>query len=130
MQFMNDTVFRIFRSRPFNGGSLLSLTTIGARSGEQRRSNVMYFPDGDNAWLIAGSAGGAASHPAWIYNIAKHPDQVWIEIGSRKLKVSPESLTDDARSKVWQRITTQVPSFASYETKTDREIPVIRLTPA
>jgi deazaflavin-dependent oxidoreductase (nitroreductase family) len=129
-QFMNDTIFRIFRNRLFNGGSLLSLTTVGARSGQQRRSTVMYFPDGDNAWLVVGSAGGAAAHPAWIYNLAKHPDQVWIQIGSRKLHVTPESLTSEARSKAWQRITSQVPSFAGYEIKTDRELPVVRLTPA
>jgi deazaflavin-dependent oxidoreductase (nitroreductase family) len=130
MQFMNDTIFRFYRNRPFNGGTLLSLTTVGARSGQQRRSTVMYFPEGDNAWLIVGSAGGAAAHPAWVYNLAKHPDQVWIEIGSRKLKVTPQSLTGDARAKAWQRITTESPGFAGYETKTDRELPVIRLIPA
>jgi deazaflavin-dependent oxidoreductase (nitroreductase family) len=129
-QFMNDTIFRIFRNRKFNGGSVLSLTTVGARSGQQRRSTLMYFPDGHNAWLIVGSAGGAATHPAWIYNLAKNPDQVWIEIGSKKLKVACQSLVGDARGTAWQRITSQAPNFAGYESKTDREIPVVRLTPA
>jgi deazaflavin-dependent oxidoreductase (nitroreductase family) len=130
MQLMNDIMFRIYRNRPFQGGSVLSLTTVGARSGQPRRSTVMYFRDGDNAWLVVGSAGGAAAHPAWIYNLAKHPDQVWIEVGSKKLKVTPESLTGEARAKAWQRIVTESPGFASYEIKTDREIPVVRLTQA
>jgi deazaflavin-dependent oxidoreductase (nitroreductase family) len=65
------------------------LTTVGARSGAQRRSLLGYFPDGENAWIIVGSAGGAAKHPAWIFNLAKHPDQVWVEMGNRKIKVAP-----------------------------------------
>src|SRR5579859_520472 len=95
MRFMNPLIFRIFRNRGFNGGRLLMLTTIGARSGEPRQSTLGYFPDGSDGWLIIGSAGGAAKNPAWIYNLAKHPDQVWVEIGNRKVKVTPETLKGD-----------------------------------
>jgi len=128
MRVMNSIIFWIFRNRAFNGGRLLMLTTVGARSGEPRRSTLGYFPDGDNAWIIIGSAGGAAKHPAWVYNLAKHPDQVWVEIGNRKIKVTPATLTGDARAQVWQRVIAQAPGYASYENKTDREIPVVRLT--
>jgi len=89
----------------------------------------MYFPDGDNAWLVVGSAGGAAAHPAWIYNLAKHPDQVWIQI-DRGSCTSPR--VPDKRSPVQSLAAHHqpVPSFAGYEIKTDRELPVVRLTPA
>ena len=130
MQFMNDTVFRLFRNRRFAGNTILQLSTIGARSGQPRRSTVAYFPDGANAWLIVGSAGGAEAHPAWVYNIAKHPDQVWVEIGNRKLKVTPELLAGAARAAAWQKVIATSPGFASYEVKTDRELPIFRLTPA
>ena len=130
MRFMNDLIFRIFRNRDFNGGRVLMLTTVGARSGEQRRSTLGYFPDGDNGWIIIGSAGGAAKHPAWIYNLAKHPDQVWVEIGNRKIKVTPETLKGEARAQAWQRVVANAPGYGTYETKTDRQIPVIRLSPA
>jgi len=129
MRFMNPVIFRIFRNRGFNGGRLLMLTTVGARSGEPRQSTLGYFPDGSDGWLIIGSAGGAAKNPAWIYNLAKHPDQVWVEIGNRKVKVTPETLKGDERTQAWQRVIAQAPSYAAYETKTDREIPIVRLKP-
>jgi deazaflavin-dependent oxidoreductase (nitroreductase family) len=125
---LNALMFRIFRNRTFRGGRLLSLTTVGARSGQSRQATVAYFPDGPDAWLIVASAGGAATHPAWLFNLARNPDRVWIEVGNRKLRVRPETLTGEARAQAWQRITAQAPDFAGYETKTDREIPVVRLT--
>jgi len=130
MQFMNDAIYFIFRGRPFSGLRLLRLTTIGARSGQPRRSTLGYFAESDRAWVVIGSAGGAAKHPAWIYNIAKHPDQVWVELGGKKIKVRPESLKGEERASMWRRIVAAASNYASYETKTDREIPLVRLVPA
>lgn len=127
MRILNAAIFRILRNRPFQGGHLLMLTTVGARSGEQRRSTLAYFPDGPDAWFIIGSAGGAAKHPAWMYNLARHPDQVWIELGNRKIRVTPETLKGEERAQAWQRIVAKAPNYAAYESKTDREIPVVRL---
>jgi deazaflavin-dependent oxidoreductase (nitroreductase family) len=110
------------------GRPLLYLTTVGAKSGQARTAVVMPFPDGDDAWLIVASRGGTADHPAWFYNLAKHPDQVEIEIEGRKTAVTPRTLTGEERAAAWKRITTERPNFAGYEQKTDREIPVIRLT--
>src|SRR5712691_10412900 len=130
MQFMNDAIYFIFRGRPFSGLRLLRLTTIGARSGQPRRSTLGYFADTDKSWVIIGSAGGAAKHPAWIYNIARHPDQVWVELDRQKIKVRPETLTGEERASMWRRIVAAAPNYKSYETKTDREIPLVRLVPA
>jgi deazaflavin-dependent oxidoreductase (nitroreductase family) len=129
MQFMNGVAFRIFRHRRFRGApGVVSLTTTGARSGEPRRATVAYFDEDDRNWLIVASGGGTATHPAWLFNLAKHPDQVWIEIGRRKLKVTPRTLKGEERAQAWQRITSEAPGFKAYESSTDREIPVIRLT--
>src|SRR5712692_8294031 len=129
-QFMNDAIYFIFRGRLFSGLKLLRLTTVGARSGQPRRSTLGYFAESDRAWVIIGSAGGAAKHPAWVYNLAKHPDQVWVELGGTKVKVRPESLKGEERASMWRRIVAAAPNYASYETKTDREIPLVRLVPA
>jgi deazaflavin-dependent oxidoreductase (nitroreductase family) len=120
-------VHRLTGSR-MGGRPLLYLTTIGAKSGQPRTAVVMPFPDGDDAWLIVASKGGTADHPAWFYNLAKHPDRVEIEIEGRRTAVTPRTLTGEERAAAWQRITTERPNFAGYEQKTDREIPVIRLT--
>lgn len=91
---------------------------------------MAWFPDGEDAWLVVASFGGSAHHPAWFHNLARHPDDVWIEVDDRRVKVRPESLHGAEREERWQRITAVAENFAGYERKTDREIPVVRLTPA
>jgi deazaflavin-dependent oxidoreductase (nitroreductase family) len=113
---------------PFKGQLLL--TTVGARSGQERTAVVMSFPQSDGTWLVVASAGGATKHPAWYLNMARNPDQVWIEIGGGKLRVTPESLHGAERQERWRQIVATRSNFGAYEQKTDREIPVIRLTPA
>jgi deazaflavin-dependent oxidoreductase (nitroreductase family) len=119
----------------FQGQDLLYLTTVGAKTGQKRETTVARFPDGEdadgeNAWLVVASAAGTARHPAWYHNMAAHPDQVWVEFGGRRMRVTPAQLTGDARAQAWQRITQQQPRYAGYAKKTDRVIPVIRLSRA
>jgi deazaflavin-dependent oxidoreductase (nitroreductase family) len=109
------------------GAKLLELTTIGARSGLPRTVTLGYFSDGKDAWLIVASNAGSAQHPAWYFNIARNPDQVWITVGGRKIHVRAESLKGAERAEAWRRIVAQAPGYGGYETKTDREIPVVRL---
>ncbi|HEY6538679.1 MAG TPA: nitroreductase/quinone reductase family protein, partial [Candidatus Dormibacteraeota bacterium] len=59
-----------------------------------------------------------------------HPSQIWIEVGQRKLHVSAESLQGTARADALGRIAAIAPRYGHYQEKTDREIPVVRLTPA
>jgi deazaflavin-dependent oxidoreductase (nitroreductase family) len=114
----------------FQGMDLLYLTTVGAKSDQKRHSTVARFADGDDAWLVVASNGGAARHPAWYHNIAAHPDQVWIEFGGKQIRVTPTQLDGEERAQAWQRITQSQPRYRGYEQKTDRAIPVIRLTRA
>ena len=113
----------------FQGMDLLYLTTVGARTGEKRVNPVARFPDDGGAWLVIASAGGSAAHPAWYHNIAAHPDQVWIEVAGHHFRAVPEQLAGERREQAWQRIIAQQPRFAGYERKTDRVMPVVRLTP-
>ena len=113
----------------FLGFNALVLTTVGAKTGAERATPVGYFPGPDGSWLIVASAAGAQGNPAWYYNLAAHPDQVQIEVEGRKVPVSAGQLHGPEREQAWQQITTAAPRFAGYQRKTDREIPVIRLTP-
>jgi deazaflavin-dependent oxidoreductase (nitroreductase family) len=122
------TMGRIRRS---SSGNLLILTTIGRQSGQERQSPVRWFGDADGpsgSRLIVASAAGAAKNPAWYYNLKANPDRVWIEIGREKKAVTAEQLHGAEYEQAWQRIAAEAPSFATYRTKTDREIPVIRLS--
>jgi deazaflavin-dependent oxidoreductase (nitroreductase family) len=117
------------RKGTFMGMDILFLNTVGKRTGQRRETAVSWFPDGDDAWLIVASAGGAAHNPAWYHNLAAHPDQVSIELpGRRTVKVTPEQLDGERREAAWKRITEVQPRYAKYQEKTDRKLPVIRLT--
>ncbi len=61
--------------------------------------------------------------------MAKQPDRVWIEVGKRSVKVRPQSLKGAEREEVWRRVASLAPRLtAELQAKTDREIPVVRLT--
>ena len=112
----------------FQGMDVLILGTVGAKTGQRRETLLGSFPDGDGAWLVVASAAGAAKNPAWYHNLAAHPDQADVEIGGKKVKVTASQLDGPDRDAAWQRITAAQPRYGGYETKTDREIPIIRLT--
>lgn len=114
----------------FMGFPLLLLTTVGARTGKEHTHALGGFPDGDDAWLVVASKGGAATHPAWFFNAAKNPDKVWIQVGNRKLRVAVESLQGAEREQAYARVVAVAPRYGGYLKKTDREIPVLRVTPA
>ena len=114
----------------FGGMDTLVLTTTGAKTGQRRQTLLASFPDGDDAWVICAAFGGNAKNPAWYHNIAAHPDQVEITVRGRKVAVTPVQLTGAERDAAWQHITATLPRFKGYETKTDRQLPVIRLTAA
>jgi deazaflavin-dependent oxidoreductase (nitroreductase family) len=121
---------RVRRTGRGPGFNALVLTTIGRKTGTARETPVGWFPGNDGSYLVVASAAGAAKNPAWYYNLAAHPDRVQIETGNgRKLTVIAQELHGPERDEAWQQITTIAPRFAGYQSKTDRRIPVIRLTP-
>ena len=131
MTGLSVAFFRLLGSRVrVMGADLLLLTTVGAKTGRTRRTVLGWFPDGDRAWLVLASYAGATSHPAWYLNMARNPYKIWVEVGKRRLKVRPESLEGTERVEAWRRIAAQSPGYAAYQEKTDRQIPVVRLTQA
>ena len=110
------------------GFPMVLLTTKGARSGQERTVQLGGFADGDGAWLVVATDGGSPRHPAWFNNMVKDPDEIWLEVGSRKMKVTGESLHGREREETLARIAAISPRFGGYQKKTDREIPIVRLT--
>lgn len=106
---------------------LVLLTTKGARTDKEFTNPVAGFEQEDGTWLVVASKSGAATHPAWLYNLAKHPDDVWLEIGYRRLKVEPTLLKGKERHDALATIAAISPRYGAYQTKTDREIPIVRL---
>ncbi|MEU4428837.1 nitroreductase/quinone reductase family protein [Actinoplanes sp. NPDC024001] len=114
----------------FQGMDLLYLTTVGAQSGKERQAPVARFDDGAGAWLVVASNNGSSRHPGWYHNIRAHPDQVWAEVSGRRTRVQAEQLEGPRRDAAWERITAAQSRFAGYQRKTQRTLPVLRLTPA
>ncbi len=133
VKFMNNQMIRRFRRSAASDGKTMGmdglvLTTVGAKTGQRRQTLLGTFPDGDGAWLIIASAGGQMKNPAWYHNLAAHPDQAQIEVGGKTVDVTATQLAGQERDAAWQRITAAQPRYAGYEKKTDRALPVIRLT--
>jgi deazaflavin-dependent oxidoreductase (nitroreductase family) len=130
MKLMNNQMIRRFRRSGGKAAGMdgLVLTTVGAKTGQRRQTLLGTFPDGDGAWLIVASAGGATKNPAWYHNLAAHPDQAQIEVGGKTVNVTATQLAGQERAAAWQRITAAQPRYAGYVKKTDRVLPVIRLT--
>jgi len=109
---------------------VLELTTIGRKSG-QPRSVMLTSPvqEGDTLVIVA-SRGGDDTHPAWFLNLRDHPD-VKVGLGGKPATPYTATVADDAeRARLWPKITSDHKNYAGYQEKTDREIPVVLLTPA
>jgi deazaflavin-dependent oxidoreductase (nitroreductase family) len=109
----------------FEGVPMLLLHNTGAKSGTPRINPLAYRPVGD-AWAVFGSFGGAPVHPAWYFNLLADPD-VEIEVGTETVPVRARVTEGDEREAIWSAQKRERSTFADYEAKTDREIPVILL---
>lgn len=115
------------------GGSMgpfkvLLLTTVGRKSGKTHVVPLGYFQR-QGGYVIVASKGGAPTNPAWYYNIKDQP-QVTVQIMDKVMTMSVEVLTGDARAQAWQQVITEAPSYAAYEKRTTREIPLMMLREA
>jgi deazaflavin-dependent oxidoreductase (nitroreductase family) len=120
----------MFRRRPNKtGGGIqtLLLETRGARSGKPRNAILGFLEDGPSAWLVVASLGGAARQPGWLYNLAKDPHATVEFYGGRRVEVEAETLSGAERDAAWKRLEVEAPEYPKYLTKTDREIPIVRL---
>lgn len=113
---------------PFEGATLLLLTTTGAKSGQQRISPLAYLRI-DGKMLIVGSYRGADVHPAWVHNLRADP-RAHIEVGTDAYDVVARELPREERDDAWEKIVASAPGFGDYQANTDRVIPLFELTRA
>ena len=111
------------------GRGLVLVHNIGARSGRERINPVANIREADGSRLIAASAAGADKNPDWYHNLLEHPD-VTIETPDGVEQVHVTDLHGAERDAAWERFKQMSDGFRSYEAKTSRTIPVLRLTPA
>jgi deazaflavin-dependent oxidoreductase (nitroreductase family) len=111
------------------GQPILLLHTRGAKSGEPRRTPLLYTPH-ESGFIVVASKAGAAHHPAWYHNLRAHPDTVAVELGGERIEVRPRIVEEPERSELWQRANDNYNGYATYEQRAGgRVIPVVVLEP-
>ena len=112
---------------PFAGRRLLILTTTGARSGEPRTAVLAYRLRGEKL-IVAGSKGGAPTHPGWFHNLRANPVAT-VEVNNEVVQVRAKIEAEGTeRNRLWAEHVAEMPGFGEYPAKTDRIIPMVILT--
>jgi deazaflavin-dependent oxidoreductase (nitroreductase family) len=107
------------------GYPVVVITSIGAKSGHLRKNPVMRV-ERDGAYLAVASLGGAPQNPEWYHNFVAHPE-VELQDGAEKHVYTARILEGEERADWWEHAVATWPTYASYQEKTDREIPLFLL---
>ena len=107
------------------GAPVLILTTTGRRSGETRSTPLIYGRSGAD-YLVVGSKGGAPTPPAWYLNLQANPD-VAVQVKADRFAARARTASKQEKPELWKTMTSIWPDYDEYQTKTEREIPVIIL---
>jgi deazaflavin-dependent oxidoreductase (nitroreductase family) len=113
------------RGTTLRGVPVVVITSVGASSGKLRKNPVMRV-EHDGVYAAVASKGGAPEHPAWYRNLVEHP-LVELQDGPDKADYRAREVSGEERERWWERAVEVWPDYAEYQTKTDRQIPVLVL---
>jgi deazaflavin-dependent oxidoreductase (nitroreductase family) len=111
----------------WNGVPTLLLTTTGRRTGQKRTSALIFARDADD-YLVVASMGGAPSHPLWYLNLQANPPAD-IQVKAATFSVAARTASAAEKPRLWKIVTDVWPNYDVYQSRTDREIPVVVLSP-
>ena len=103
------------------------LMTVGARTGLLRKTPLMRV-EHRGTYAVVASAAGAQQHPHWYANLLARP-QVTLRDGPVVHERVARELAGDERARWWSRACTVFPSYADYQRRTARRLPVVLLEP-
>lgn len=107
------------------GSTILLLTTKGRKTGEPRTTPLIYAQEGDK-YVIVASKGGAPEHPGWYRNIEKEP-VVELQVLGEVFPATARTAEGEERERLWRKANEVWRHYDEYQTKTEREIPVVVL---
>ena len=107
---------------------VLLLHHVGRKSGKTRVTPLLFLPDGERLVIVA-SKGGTDKNPAWFGNLMASPETT-VEVGRETRRVRARQAGDEERAQLWPRLVEIYKPYESYQTYTDRQIPVVVLEPA
>jgi deazaflavin-dependent oxidoreductase (nitroreductase family) len=106
---------------------MLLLDHVGARSGIERTTPLVYVQDADDLVLVA-SKGGYPKNPAWFHNLRAHPETT-VQVGSSRRAVRARVANPSERERLWPKAVATYSGYEGYQERTDREIPLVILEP-
>jgi F420H(2)-dependent quinone reductase len=109
------------------GRPIIVLTSVGAKTGKVRKTALMRV-EHDGLYAVVGSKGGAPKHPVWYHNLKANP-HVELQDGPRKRDYVAREVSGDEKATWWERAVATWPDYATYQTRTSRQIPVFVLEP-
>ncbi|MCZ6713364.1 MAG: nitroreductase family deazaflavin-dependent oxidoreductase [Deltaproteobacteria bacterium] len=131
MSRINTWIYRLsggkVGGRWLRGAPVLLLTATGRKSGKPRVAPLLYLRDGEKVVVVA-SKGGMSKHPLWYWNLEANPD-VEVEIGRERNKMLARRASDPEKAALWPRLIEMYRDFDDYQARTERNIPVIILSP-
>ena len=107
---------------------MLLLSTKGRRTGKTHTVPLLYLRDGDDLIVIA-SWGGRDRHPEWYLNL-RAGERAHVQINARRFPVRSFTADSDRRATLWPHVVTAYAGYREYQSRTEREIPVVILRPA
>lgn len=109
------------------GHPIVVITSVGAKSGKLRKNPVMRV-ERDGVYVAIASKGGADDQPEWYYNFLARPE-VDLQDGPVRKTYRAELVEDDERADLWELAVDTWSTCGEYQKRTDRQIPVFKLTP-
>ena len=110
------------------GAPCVILTTKGRKTGKLRKTPLMRI-EHDGVYAVVASLGGAPQHPVWYLNLVANPD-VTLQDGDKVLDFRARTATPEEKRHWWPRLTAVWPPYSEYQSKTERDIPVVLLETA
>ena len=113
-----------------SGMPVLELTTTGRKSGEPRAVMLTSPLQQGNTLVVVASRGGDDTHPAWFLNLRDNPSVEVALKGEGKRPYRARIASSEERAELWPKVTADHKNYGGYQTKTEREIPLVLLEPA
>jgi deazaflavin-dependent oxidoreductase (nitroreductase family) len=112
----------------WNGVPTLLLTSTGRRTGQARTSALIFARDGDD-YLVVASKAGMPNHPVWYLNLQANP-QAKIQVKADEFAVVARTASAEEKPRLWKIVTGVWPNYDVYQSRTERDIPVVVLSKA
>jgi len=115
------------KSADLRGRPIIVLTSVGAKTGKLRKTALMRV-EHEGVYAVVASMGGAPKHPVWYHNLTANP-HVELQDGATRRDYTAREVSGEEKAVWWERSVAAWPDYATYQAKTDRQIPVFVLEP-